>query len=261
MRVQQLLKTGTDALAGAGVMESSLEAELLLRGCLKVSRSRLFLLHDQQVDPGCEQRFQEFLLRRCRREPLQYILGSIEFWSLEFNVSPAVLIPRPETEFLLEHVLATLGHEEAGPEPFFLDLCTGSGVIAVVLALEFTGAAVMAVDCSADALVQARQNIVLHDLTERINLLCADLLSSFQSGRIFDVIVTNPPYVLAGDLASLEPEVRDWEPELALSGGEKGMDVIDRICHAAVAHLKVGGWLFMEIGRKNFSPNFETVPV
>lgn len=248
MQVHQLLKTAAVSLAEAGVEESRLEAELLLQGCLGVSRSRLFLLHDQQVESEQEQRFQEFLSRRCLREPLQYILGSCEFWSLEFYVTPAVLIPRPETEFLLEHVFSTLARDRGRSARNFLDLCTGSGVIAVVVAREFEQATVTAVDYSLDALAVARKNIDRYGLAERIDLVCADLLTPFRDEGVFDVIVSNPPYVIAGDLPGLEPEVRDWEPELALSGGETGMDVIDRICRGAVHHLKPGGWLFMEIG-------------
>jgi release factor glutamine methyltransferase len=248
MQVQQLLKTAAATLAEAGVEDSRLEAELLLRDCLGMPRSHLFLLHDQQVKPKLEQRFQQYVTRRYRREPLQYILGSCEFWSLDFHVAPAVLIPRPETEFLLEHVFSTLGFERDLPELKILDLCTGSGVVGVVLAMEFDHAAVTAVDYSPDALAVAQENIVYHGLEERINLVCADLLIGFRPDQVFDVIVTNPPYVKACDLSGLEPEVRDWEPELALSGGETGMDVINRICDDACYHLKPGGWLFMEIG-------------
>ena len=248
MQVQQLLKTAAADLAAAGVTESELEAALLLQGCLDVSRTQLFLLCDQHVDLDQQRQFQEFVARRCRREPLQYILGSCEFWSLDFTVNPAVLIPRPETEFLLEHVLATLARDRDNARHNFLDLCTGSGVIAVVLATEFEQAALTAADYSPEALAVARKNIRRHGLAERINLLCADLLTAFRSGPLFDVIVSNPPYVLAGDLPGLEPEVRDWEPELALSGGQTGLDVIDRICRSAVGYLRPGGWLFMEIG-------------
>jgi release factor glutamine methyltransferase len=248
MQVQQLLKTAAAALAEAGVEDSRLEVELLLRDCLGVSRSSLFLLHDQHVKPKLEQRFQELLSRRCRREPLQYILGSCEFWSLDFHVAPAVLIPRPETEFLLEHVFSTLGLDRNKSELKVLDLCTGSGVIGVVLAMEFDYATVTAVDSSPEALVVARKNVAHHGLEERINLVCADLLTGFRPNQVFDVIVTNPPYVKSCDLSGLEPEVREWEPEQALSGGETGMDVINRICFEAFHHLKPGGWLFMEIG-------------
>ncbi|CAK8712447.1 hypothetical protein GMJAKD_01700 [Candidatus Electrothrix aarhusensis] len=135
--VHQLLTTATTTLAQAGVEDSHLEAELLLRHCLDVSRSKLFLLHDQPVEEATERYFGELLRRRCQREPLQYIMGSCEFWSLEFFVSPAVLIPRPETEFLIDHCFSTLQQNASGQPQCVLDLCTGSGVIATILAKEF----------------------------------------------------------------------------------------------------------------------------
>jgi release factor glutamine methyltransferase len=248
MQVQQLLNTAVASLAGAEIEDGRLEAELLLRHCLGVSRSELFLLHDQPVRSKQKLHFQELLRRRCLREPLQYILGSCEFWSLDFHVTPAVLIPRPETEFLLEHSFSTLAEAGDIRPRHVLDLCTGSGVIAVVLAKELAGAEVTAVDCSRDALAVARDNISLHGLNERIHLLCADLLTCFRPTSLFDLIVTNPPYVKADDLPLLDPEVRDWEPELALSGGGSGTDSIELICRDAVRCLRPGGWLFMEIG-------------
>lgn len=248
MQVQQLLQNAAAVLAEAGVEESRLEAELLLQDCLDVSRSGLFLLQDYRLSPEQKLLFQEYLSRRRRREPLQYILAGCEFWSLDFKVTPAVLIPRPETEFLLEHVFSTLSDERYLQPQNVLDLCTGSGVIGVILALEFKQTTVMAVDYSLDALIVARENIAHHGLEERIHLLCADLFTCFSPELFFDVIVTNPPYVKAEDLAGLEPEVRDWEPELALSGGKTGLDVIDSISQDAIKHLKPGGWLFMEIG-------------
>jgi release factor glutamine methyltransferase len=248
MLVHQLLTAATTSLTQAGVEDSPLEAELLLRHCLEVSRSKLFLLHDQPVEEATEQRFRELLWRRCRREPLQYIMGSCEFWSLEFFVSPAVLIPRPETEFLLEHCFSTLQHNAGGQPQRVLDLCTGSGVIAVVLAEKFPRSEVIAGDFSWEALDAARDNISRHNLKERVHLLRADLLTAFACTPLFDLIVTNPPYVKAGDIATLEPEVRDWEPHLALSGGSTGLDSVVRICRDAEPLLQPGGWLFMEIG-------------
>lgn len=248
MQVQQLLKTGAKQLSRAGVEGSGLTAERLLQACLKVSRSRLFLLSEQHVTSPCEEQYRDFLSRRCCREPLQYILGSCEFWSLEFVVSPSVLIPRPETEFLLEHVLSVLKPGPETPALEILDLCTGSGVIAVVLAREISRASLAAVDCSLDALAIAGENMTLHGMQDRIALLCGDLLSAFRPEQFFDVIVSNPPYVKAGDIDGLEPEVCDWEPHLALSGGAEGMESIHRICTDVPSHLKPGGWLFMEIG-------------
>ena len=248
MQVQQLLNNAAAALAGAGIAENRQEAELLLLTCLGLSRSGLFLLQDEQLTSEQESRFQDFLLRRCNREPLQYIASTCEFWSLEFTVNPAVLIPRPETEFLLDHALATLVAEANEQPKKILDLCTGSGVIGIVLAKELEQAAVTAVDYSLDALAVARENVTSHGMDDRVQLIAADLFTCFRPDHAFDLIVSNPPYVKAGDLAGLEPEVRDWEPELALTGGKDGMAVIDRICLAGLHHLRPGGWIFMEIG-------------
>ncbi|XOF34721.1 MAG: peptide chain release factor N(5)-glutamine methyltransferase [Candidatus Electrothrix sp. YB6] len=248
MQIQHLLAEAADALAAAGIEDSRLEAELLLRGCLNLSRSELFLRLASPLPPDRETHFQKLLSRRCLREPLQYILGSCEFWSLDFLVTPAVLIPRPETEFLLTHALSILQKEAKISPRHILDLCTGSGVIAVVLAKEFSGAQVTAADFSLEALAVARENISRHELTQQIRLICADLLTCFRPAPLFDLLVSNPPYIKSGDLPVLAPEVRDWEPHLALSGGSSGLDTIRRICRSAGQLLRPGGWLFMEIG-------------
>ena len=250
MQVLQLLTTAESALARAGVEESRLEAELLLRGCLNLSRSRLFLMLDSALTTEQGQTFAKVLSRRCQREPLQYIQGSCEFWSLDFAVNESVLIPRPETEFLLEHVFSTLPDEylEGKSKKKCLDLCTGSGVIAVVLAQELPTANILAADTSFAALRTAQHNINKHGMEGRIDLIQSDLLTGLLAVPLFDLIVTNPPYIKDGDLPGLEPEVRVWEPQLALSGGSTGMDIIKKICFAAACRLKPGGWLFMEIG-------------
>ena len=247
LTIHDVLKEAAAALAEAGVEDSLLEAELLVRHCLNLSRTSLFLRQQELVPPDPLQQIEQCLRRRCQREPLQHITGTCEFWSMDFQVSPAVLIPRPETEFLLDHVLSTLSQEQFHPQQV-LDLCTGSGVIAAVLAKELPAAAVTASDCSLDALTVARRNLLRHDLTERVRLLCADLLTAFPATPFFDLIVSNPPYIKAGDLPGLQAEVRDWEPHLALSGGRSGMEVIETICADAATCLRPGGWLFMEIG-------------
>jgi release factor glutamine methyltransferase len=247
MQVHQLLTSGAAALAHAQVEESHLEAELLLRHCLGVSRSGLFLLHNTPVEPEQERLFRALLQRRCAREPLQHIIGTCEFWGMDFLVSQDALIPRPETEFLLEHALAVLRAEKSQPQQI-LDLCTGSGVIATVLAKELPQATVTAVDCSLSALQLAQRNISHHQLDGRVQLLCADLLTAFSQATRFDLIISNPPYIKAGDISNLQPEVRDWEPHLALSGGDSGMKVIDLLCAQAAQHLRPNAWLFMEIG-------------
>ncbi len=243
-----MLKTAAAELAEAGVESSDLEAELLLRETLGISRAALFLKFDQQLPSPALSRFQKSVLRRCTREPLQYIVGRCEFWSLDFKTTPDVLIPRPETEFLLEHTIARLESDEKKSPLHFLDLCTGSGVIAVVLAHEFPDAVIHAIDCSAKALAVASENALSHNVTGRVEFVCCDLFSGLNQQIQWDVIVSNPPYVKSGDIPDLAPEVSSWEPELALSGGITGVDVIQRICAQATRHLRIGGWLFMEIG-------------
>ncbi len=247
MTLAQHLHAAAVCLAQAGVASSTLEAELLLRHCLQLSRSALFLQAQRMLQPEEEAQFQELVARRCRRKPLQYLVGSCEFWSLDFHVSPAALIPRPESEFLVTHALNTLAGADQIPHNI-LDLCTGSGVLAVVLAQEFPQAHIQALDLSWEALQLARHNIEYHGLTERIHLICADLLTCFAPSPLFDLIVTNPPYIKAVDIPTLEPEVRDWEPHLALSGGPTGMDCITQIFESGAAYLQKGGWIFMEIG-------------
>ncbi len=247
MKLFQRLKDAAEVLAEAGVEDSLLEAELLLRHCLGLSRSVFFLRQNEEMPPEQSGRLQDFLRRRCRREPLQHIIGSCEFWGMDFLVSPAVLIPRPETELLLEQVLSTLAKENCCPR-HALDLCTGSGVIAAVLAKELPAAAVTASDCSSAALAMAQANLRRCGLEDCVRLLCADLLAAFQPAPLFDLIVSNPPYIKADDIPRLQPEVRDWEPHLALSGGPSGMEIIAPICAQAAPLLRPGGWLFMEIG-------------
>lgn len=243
MNIPQLLKDAAAALAQAGVEDSSLEAELLLRHCLSLSRSGLFLRQNETVLPEQAAQLSALLHRRCLREPLQHILGSSEFWGMDFLVSPAVLIPRPETEFLVEHVLSILQSPRR-----VLDLCTGSGAIAAVLAKELPAAQVIASDCSLAALAMAQANLRRHGLEDRVSLLGADLLTAFRPAPLFDLIISNPPYIKSGDIAALQPEVRDWEPHLALSGGPSGMDAINILCAEAAQILRPDGWLFMEIG-------------
>lgn len=246
VRIQDLLAEAGDRLRAAGIDDSRLEAEYLLRELLAMDRSRLFLHAGDPVPAEVVARFGRVLARRCRREPLQYIFGSLEFWSREFVVSPDVLVPRPETEFLIEQALARV-RAGGAPPSLVLDLCTGSGVIAVVLALELDRP-VLAVDCSRAALAVARRNVRRHRVDDRVMVLCADLFSALPDRPCYDLVVSNPPYVAGHELERLDPEVRDWEPRLALAGGEDGLDVIRRIAAGCAVCLRPGGWLFMEIG-------------
>ncbi len=247
MRFAQLYRQAVKRLSQAGIDEAGNDAVLLLEWCFGLTRSLLFLHGEQEADVERLACFEDALERRAAREPLHYITGIREFWSLDFVVSPAVLIPRPETEFLLDHVLSTCGRAGFAGGPV-LDMCTGSGVIAVVLALELGADRVLAVDQSFSALQVARGNIQKHRQSGRVDLLCSDLFSAIRPGPAFELIVANPPYVADGVLASLQPEVRDWEPESALAAGNRGLDIIERLVRQAPYFLKPGGWLFLEIG-------------
>ena len=186
------------------------------------------------------------LQRRSDREPLAYITGEREFWSHTFNVSPAVLIPRPETELLVEHVLATQDGSYAGGR--CLDLCCGSGAIAIVLALELD-LEVIGADISRPALEVCRSNCVRHGMEQRVHLVQADLTSCFVEERQFSLITCNPPYVSSLDMAAgMQPEVVNHEPGLALDGGPDGLSQIRRISTTLPSLLAPGGHFFMEIG-------------
>lgn len=248
MRVIELVHLGIKQLELAGIDQAVLEVELLLGVCLQKNRTALFLASTLEVDPSQEQKFLTLLARRVGHEPTAYILGEKEFWSLPFWVTPDVLIPRPETEFLLETVLAVTRSGQWKPGPV-LDLCCGSGVIGIVLALELKRS-VIAVDLSAAALRVAQENARRHEVTDRLMLLQADLLSAFVPRPLFSLIVSNPPYVSQQELQDglLQPEVMEFEPRLALDGGEQGLDIIRQIKLSLPQLLKPGGDFFMEIG-------------
>lgn len=244
MRIDTLLAAATRQLELAGIEEAALDARLLLQHLTAMSRSDLVLHGNAVLAPPMVAQYQDLIKRRARRIPLQYLTGVQEFWSLDFAVSPAVLIPRPETEFLLEQVLATCVQ---GSISSALDMCTGSGVIAVVLAKELD-CAVTAVDLSQEALGVAAGNVVRHAVSDRVTLVCGDLFAALNPGRKFDLIVSNPPYVVDAHIDRLEPEVALAEPRLALSGGRSGLEIIERIALGAQQFLRPGGWLFVEIG-------------
>lgn len=215
--------------------------------CFGMDRTALFLHGDQEAPEVKLAEFQRVVQRRLSREPLQYITGMREFWSMVFHVSPAVLVPRPETEFLLEHTLAICETYDYHPR-HILDMCTGSGVIAVVLAKELDADTIIAVDQSVAALEVAVKNRDAFDLANRVQLVCSDLFSAIREDVLFDLIVSNPPYIADHDLVTLQPEVKSWEPHAALFSGKEGLDVITQLADVVHEHLCPDGWLFMEIG-------------
>ena len=247
MRIRDLLTAAEDALVRVGVVDGRIDLEFLLAHCLGKGRTALFLDANCEVPPEVEGHFRGLLARRLEREPLAYILAEQEFWSLPFTVSPAVLIPRPETEFLLEVVLAET-KKHILPPGRNLDLCCGSGVIAIILALEL-GREVTAIDLSWAALQVARQNCLRHGVEALVHLCQADLLTALRPEPLFSLVVSNPPYVSQTAIHhELAPEVSRYEPHLALDGGPVGMDCIRQIRERLPAVLVPGGELFMEIG-------------
>lgn len=240
--LDDLLSLAARQLESAGIEDAPLEARLLFEHCSGMGRTAQLLHGADSIDVATQQAFLSLVTRRAQRQPLQYLTGSQSFWSFDLHVSPAVLIPRPETEFLLEQVLAACKGQRIN---LALDLCTGSGAIALVLAKEL-GCAVVASDLSEAALQVARHNVRQQGFEERITVVRSDLFSALPPS--FDLIVTNPPYIVEGEIDTLQPEVAQAEPRLALSGGADGLECIRRIIAAAPSYLRPGGWLFMEIG-------------
>lgn len=242
IRLDDLLSRAVQQLLAVGIEDANLEAQLLFEHCTGMGRTAQLLHGADEIDATTQQTFLAMIARRAQRQPLQYLTGSQSFWSFDLHVSPAVLIPRPETEFLLEQVLDTCIGQRVD---LALDLCTGSGAIALVLAKEL-GCRVVASDLSELALQVAQRNVQQQGLEERIALVRSDLFSGMQPP--FDLIVTNPPYIAEGEIDTLQPEVALAEPRLALSGGADGLDCIRRIIDGTPTYLRPGGWLFMEIG-------------
>jgi release factor glutamine methyltransferase len=244
LSIADLLRGAAESFSQAGIDSPELEARLLLQFVLGLDRAALILRWQQHPPISAQEHFASLVTRRLGREPLAYITGEREFWSLPFAVSSAVLIPRPETEFLLEQVLYQV---QAKDVRHALDLGSGSGVIAVVLAREL-GCRVTAVDASAAALQVAAGNARRHGVAERINWLCGDFFSTLPPAARFDLLVSNPPYVAVPAMKQLAPEVRLYEPHLALCGGMNGLDCIAHISRRAGDFLYPGSWVFVEIG-------------
>ena len=242
-RLLDILENTSRFFASKGLENARLQAELLLAAVLGVKRLDLYLqferpLHSSEVD-----RYREYVRQRLQRVPVQYITGVAAFRQLELTVTPAVLIPRPETEVLVDVALELL---PAGGR--VLDLCCGSGAIALSLAQEAAAGEVVATDVSAAVLEVAKANAQRCGLVERVEWHCGDLFTPLRGTEPFDLVAANPPYVRRGDLAQLAPEVRDYEPHLALDGGEDGLAYYRRIAQEAADFIRPGGHLLLEVG-------------
>jgi release factor glutamine methyltransferase len=235
-------------LKDKGVEQGRLDAEHLLAHALGTTRLQLYLQFDRPLTPAELRAFKPLLLRRARREPLQYVLGRAAFRRLDLVVDRRVLIPRPETEVLVDAVLNWVRARTTAAAPAALDVGTGSGCIALSLLSEGPFGRVVATDASADALEVAGANAAAAGLGERWDGRLGPLYEPLRAGERFDVIVSNPPYVARVDAGELEPEVRDWEPERALFGGSDGLDVLTALVAGAGDRLTPGGLLALEVG-------------
>ena len=275
MDIRTALKEGMAQLRAAQIPSHTLAAELLLMHALQRDRAWIYSHPEEWVDAAAAEKFLALIARRAAGEPVQYLTGKQEFWGLEFEVTPAVLIPRPETEHVVEVALARLGerglkiHMDSGAPRETLrvaDVGTGSGCLAVALAWELPHAEVFATDISAPALEIARRNAARHKVAARIHFSQCDLLihlentdprtaraehaapASTQDGPLFDLIVSNPPYIARNDAAQLQREVRDHEPHAALFAGPTGVELYQRLIDQARDLLRHRGFLVLELG-------------
>lgn len=249
MKIADAIRCATERLVQAGIQNARLDAEVLLSHILERDRAWLITHNNDNLDNENYRLFENAINRRSRREPLQYIIGRQEFWGLDFIVTPDVLIPRPETELLVETAVEIVKGSSA--RATIADLCTGSGCVAISLAKEIGDARIFATDMSMQALAVARENARTHGVSDRIRFIAGNLyqpLEKFDLRDRVDVITANPPYIRSGDLPMLQAEVKDYEPEIALIAGLEGTEIQKKIIDNALAFLKKQGALIMEMG-------------
>jgi release factor glutamine methyltransferase len=247
--ILQLIRWTSERFQKEKLPTPRLDAEVLLSSALGVDRVRLYTHFDKPLLPEELARFKELIRRRIKREPIAYIIGRREFWSLSFKVTRDVLIPRPDTEILVSEALtltSSLPPEEGGLP--ILEIGTGSGAVGVALAKELASGLITATDISEAALAVAMENAAGHGVSGRLRFLHGDLFSPLKKGERFRLILTNPPYIPRAEMADLMPEVRDFEPALALDGGRDGLDFYRRIFRELSDFLLPGGWFLGEIG-------------
>lgn len=248
----EALNQSTLRLKEKGIENPRLNAELLLAKSLNLSREELYKNFQEPLEEKKRLILESLIQRRISGEPIQYILGSQEFWSIDLKVDPRVLIPRPETELLVEQSLSILKQETFKGVPSVLEIGTGSGAIAIALAKELKEIFLVATDVSVEALELAKENIHAAGLKSQIQLINGDLfapISFFKGEGFFDLIVSNPPYIRRIDLPSLAKEIKDYEPLIALDGGPDGLNFYRKIISQAPHYLRGGGWLLLEIGQ------------
>ncbi|MCD6326931.1 peptide chain release factor N(5)-glutamine methyltransferase [bacterium] len=255
--VCELIERIRDRLLAVGVESPRPDAELIVAHCLSVERHSLSLYNKKAVTLDEESRAERLMLRRENREPIHYILGHREFWSIDLDVKQGVLIPRPETESLVQAALDHLRSaslpisSERTNEPIIWDICTGSGAIAIAIATETRGRfRILAADISIEALIVASANVRRHGLSDVITLVASDMGEAFSASALdgeVQLIVSNPPYIISGEFDGLQAEVSKFEPRIALDGGPEGLDYYPRLMRIASKSLADGGALIVEI--------------
>ena len=243
MKVKESLRRTAAKLEAKGIDDASLEAELLLMHAMGVKRAGLYVRLEDDLSPKHAAALAELVKRRLKREPAAYILGHREFYGLDFYVDSSVLIPRPETELLVEEAVTFARSNFPSGDPIIADIGTGSGAIAVSLARSLPKAGVYAVDISPRALDIAALNCIRHNV--RVGLLSGDLLMPLP--QPVDMIVANLPYIADNDMCGLSDEIREYEPSVALAGGEDGLDIVRRLIVDAPERLKPGGAVLVEV--------------
>ena len=252
MRALELLNWSTNTLKDHEIENPRLNAELLLGCSLNLGREELYMRLHGELKEGEKRTLEKLIQRRILGEPLQYILGHQEFWSIKFKVDPRVLIPRPETELLVEQSLSILSEKSFKQNPSVLEIGTGSGAIAIALAKEVKEIFLVATDISRDALVLAKENAKSAGVQDQVQFVNGDLFNPVRRSkerRPFDLILSNPPYIIRSEIGSLAKEVRDYEPGIALDGGEDGLEFYRHLISQAPSYLREGGWLLLEVGQ------------
>jgi release factor glutamine methyltransferase len=252
MTILQVLNGWTDRLKEHQIESPRLNAELMVAHALGLTRESLYVELKREVDPKEQAMIDSLMERRIKGEPLQYILGHQEFWSIDLNVDPRVLIPRPETELLIEQALLILSHAPSSGPLRILEIGTGSGAIAISLARELRNAFIVATDISDRAVRLAKENALRAGVEGQIAFVLGDLFGPFcRTGERggMDMILSNPPYIARSEIESLAEEVRGHEPRGALDGGEDGLDFYRKIIEQAPACLNDRGWLLLEMGQ------------
>ena len=245
--IRRLLQWTTDYLTERGSETPRLDGEILLANACDCERIELYTTYDEKAPDSVRDAFRSLVRERARGVPVAYLVGKREFYSLTFRVTPDVLIPRPETEHVVLSVLEKSKDWEDAETVHCIDVGTGSGVIAVCVARYISKARVLAVDISEAALEVARSNIVTHEVQDRVELMQSDLFGNVPEDQLFDVVVSNPPYISEAELANVSAEVRCHEPREALVGGSKGSEVLERLVPQSADHLRPGGYLIFEI--------------